>query len=230
MIEDIRAHALEEYPREACGVVKEGRYVPTKNVADDPENTFQIHPNAMRGAEAVIHSHPDWYPVPSQTDMEHQIRTAMPWGVIATDGAVCGDLVWFGDQVEREPLVGRRFVHGVTDCYGLIRDWYLLERGVTLPDFPRNWEWWLKGQSLYLDHFADAGFRRLEQQETPQTGDVAFATLRSKIPNHAGVLLDGGLLLHHLTGAKPIDKERVSRRDPITRYNRFINFWVRYDG
>ncbi|KDV41706.1 hypothetical protein BU56_37950 [Escherichia coli O145:H25 str. 07-3858] len=38
-------------------------------------------------------------------------------------------------------LTGRRFEHGVTDCYTLFRDAYHLA-GIDMPDFEREDDWW----------------------------------------------------------------------------------------
>ena len=57
---------------------------------------------------------------------------------------------------ERPPLLERPFIHGSWDCYGLIRDWYLQERGISLPDFPREDNWWTRGVTLYVRHSAEA--------------------------------------------------------------------------
>jgi cell wall-associated NlpC family hydrolase len=106
----------------------------------------------------------------------------------------------FGPSGYVAPLLGREFVHGVHDCYALIRDWYEQERGITLPDFERNERWWeTKGASLYLDNYRAAGFIDVGRDAEPQAGDVLLMTVLSKHgePNHAGVYLGGGQFLHH---------------------------------
>ena len=61
---DAERHALEHAPREACGVVVDGRYWPCRNIAEDPEQDFVIDPRdyavaALYGTvEAIVHSHP----------------------------------------------------------------------------------------------------------------------------------------------------------------------------
>ena len=67
--DEILAHAESEYPKECCGFVvnSNGRqiYIPCKNVADDPENFFEIAPEEVAKIYinyeplAVVHSHPD---------------------------------------------------------------------------------------------------------------------------------------------------------------------------
>src|SRR5699024_4319957 len=119
---------------------------------------------------------------PSAADMRGQINTGVAWGIVATDGERCAGLAWWGDGVERAPLIGRGFVHGVTDCYALVRDYYAIELGIALPDYPRDWEWWHKGGNLYLEGVASAGFARIEADDA-QPGDMWFAQLRSPVPS-----------------------------------------------
>lgn len=57
-------------------------------------------------------------------------------------------------------LTGRKFAHGVTDCYTLFRDAYHLA-GMDMPDFHREDNWWNKGKNLYLDNLEATGFYRV---------------------------------------------------------------------
>ena len=59
---------------------------------------------------------------------------------------------------------------GVSDCYSLIRDWYRTERGIALPEFPRDWEWWEYGGDLYAMGFAEAGFVKLPENDGVMCG------------------------------------------------------------
>ena len=54
--------------------------------------------------------------------------------------------------------------------------------------------------------------------------------MRSKVPNHAAVLLDDGWMLHHPASMRPYDVMRVSYREPLARWKRHITQWVRYEG
>lgn len=57
-------HAIFEYPKEACGLLVDGKYWPCQNVADEPELTFILNATDYMEAmlsgtiEAVVHSHP----------------------------------------------------------------------------------------------------------------------------------------------------------------------------
>jgi len=221
-----RADALSRFPRESCGIVVGGAYHAIENVAADPGNHFEMPEGSWTyhpGIEAVIHSHgPQYLLAPSADDMRHQIATAVPWGITRCDGVAASPVLWFGDCRLDDPLVGRDFVHGVTDCYAIIRSWYWQSRQIKLPEFPRDPDWWSRGGDLYNDGFGAAGFRVIPATDAV-TGDVPLINFRSSVPNHAGVLLDGGLLLHHLMGRKSV-------REPVGRWVPMVTKWLRYEG
>ncbi len=230
----IRAHALSAFPAEACGVIKGGAYVRCRNVAADRTQAFRIATRRLTSlspVEAIVHSHPGGPDCPSGDDMRQQVATAVPWVLVSTDGRGCLPPVVFGDGAPIAPLVGRGFRHGVTDCYSVIRDAYRLERGIVLPEFPRDWEWWRDGADLYRDGFARAGFRRLAEGERQAPWDVFLAqTPKSPVPNHGGLYLGNGEILHHLTAKLPVDPTRLSCREPGSRWQTYVTHWLRYEA
>ena len=98
---------------------------------------------------ALVHSHPGGLPWLSEADRRLQIKSALPWWLVCR-----GEIHKFRCVPH---LTGRRFEHGVTDCYTLFRDAYHLA-GITLPDFVREDDWWRNGRNLYLDNMAATGF------------------------------------------------------------------------
>jgi cell wall-associated NlpC family hydrolase len=130
-------------------------------------------------------------------------------------------MFWFGDEVPTPDLYGRQFRHGVTDCYGLVRDYYRVTYGILIKNYPRDDEWWNHGGNLLLDYFADAGFYRIDAVDKP--GDVVLAEVLSKVPNHCGVHVGNGELLHHLT-------DRPSRIDQLGHWMKFVRMSLRYEG
>lgn len=230
LLGDIRAHAAAEYPKEACGIVAAGQYVPMANVADDPLHDFRISERALLpyDVEAVVHSHPDGPDEPTAADMSSQMSMDVPFGLcVSHDGSA--DLPWFWGGVPAVPLLGRSFRHGPSgtdgrgDCYALIKDWYAQERGIELPEFPRDNDWWRSGGNLYEEGFALAGFRAVQVDSEPLAGDVALITVpRSDVVNHAAVYIGDGLILHHLYN-------RLSVREPAGRWAEHVVRWVRHD-
>ena len=249
-------HALKAYPLECCGVIVDGEYIALPNSAADPalhrdgdkdcpcqRCSFTIDPGELvkvvkgRQVEAYVHSHPDGPFYPSATDIQQQMISGVPWVIIATDGERVGEPVEFGDTLPVAPILGRRFMHYVNDCYSLVRDVFRLGRDdlaaqgidwpfepVTLPDMPREDGWWDKGDNFYLENFERAGFRRIEMSEA-RPGDAFLCKIGDKVtvPNHAGLLLGGNLIVHHLPG-----DTRVSRREPVGGWGRLAEMWLRF--
>lgn len=221
-----RAHALQVFPNESCGIVIGGVYLPIENIAADPLQHFEMPKDTWTAhgkIEGVIHSHgPQFDLAPSANDMQHQIATDVPWGITRCDGVAASPIMWWGDFRLDDPLLGRTFIHGVTDCYGAIRAWRWQECQIKLPEFPRDMEWWRAGGDLYNDGFAKAGYRAISESEARE-GDVALINFRSKVPNHGGTLIEGGLFYHHL-------QNRLSCREPLGRWRSMISKWLRYEG
>lgn len=237
---------------ESCGLIIEGGYIPCDNLSADPCNGFEIDPRIFAEVEDkidfLVHSHPGGPPFPTAKDMESQILTDVPWAIIATysgdDEVGSGNPVLFGDQLPIPPLLGRPFRHGVTDCYSLIRDWFRIERGVTIPDFPRTWGWWEEkkdketgeviapAMNLYKDCFQEAGFRELRVGESHEIGDVFLAQIRSKHLNHGGVYVGHGRIMHHPidTLRKGYSPQSLSREASSSHWMNSELFWgwIRY--
>lgn len=229
----IQADALARYPQEACGAVTASGYHAFPNVAADPLHHFDCaaacRPLQVSGELlAVVHSHPDGPDAPSEHDIQQQRAMDVPWGLVVTDGEAVGDPWFWGDSIEPPPLLGRDFRHGPSgtdgrgDCGALIRDYYRIERGILIPDFPRADHWWTDGKDLYQDHYAEAGFLQASQDD-PQPGDVVLLQFRSPVANHAAIYVGGGLILHHLEG-------RLSREEPIIGWIKFVRGWLRHAG
>lgn len=238
--EALRLHALAEYPRECIGLInRAGQYIPIANTAPDPLR-FAVPEKAAIGRalstgdlRAMCHSHPDGPDCPSETDMRTQEELEVPFVIIATNGQACAPpFAWGDDLLDVDDLVGRTFRHGVRDCYALIRVWWERERGILLPDYPRSWDWWSANttgeKDLYRRYFRDAGFREIDQSQVRE-GDVWLAAIRSDVPNHAGIYLDGGLALHHPSSGLPCDPGRLSKRESIARWTPWITHWLRRD-
>ncbi|EFE3862667.1 phage tail protein, partial [Escherichia coli] len=125
----ILVHARRCAPAESCGFV----------IGTPEGERYQPCVNISAEPEAYFRIAPeDWL----------QIKSALPWWLVCR-----GEIHKFRCVPH---LTGRRFEHGVTDCYTLFRDAYHLA-GITLPDFEREDDWWRNGQNLYLDNMAATG-------------------------------------------------------------------------
>lgn len=230
----IRQEAIAAYPNEAVWLITPGECRQVRNIHDSPEKSFSVAPAdtaaAMgRGLLAVVHSHPKGFAAPSESDMRGQVSSAVPWGILTTDGVGASEVVWWGRGAPKAPLIGRGFRHGVTDCYALVKDYYESELGILLPEFPRSWEWWKNGDDLLLAGFAKAGFSRIGAGEAAP-GNMWFAQVKSPVPNHCGLLLENSLTLHQPGATKQVDLSRKSIREPIYRYLPHITHWFRHEA
>ena len=147
----IITHAQEEYPREACGVIVNGEYVPCTNISPDNAQ-FEIDPMNIVGAskegeiKAYVHSHPDGSCQPSMPDRVQMNLHGLPW--IITNGT---DVELHKPDGYKAPLLGREYYHGIMDCYTLIQDYYQRELGITLNNYERTDAWW-EDKDLSLIH------------------------------------------------------------------------------
>lgn len=203
--------ARREFPREACGlvVVLRGRprLVLCANRAADPVADFEIDPQDYADAElqgdvvGVIHSHPGGTAQPSGMDLTSHAASGLTWWIVGlAERDAEPDLVELPAAEARLPLKGRQFLHGVVDCFTLIRDWYWQERGIRLPDFAREDNWWDKGQDLYVENYASAGFVALADGAEIQPGDILLMNIGSNKANHGAVYIGNNTILHHLHG------------------------------
>lgn len=199
-------HARDQSPRESCGllIIYKGRekYWPCKNLASQ-NNQFIICPHDYAQAEdageiiAVIHSHPTGTSEPSQADRVSCEASGVSWHIYSLQADSWSLLEPCG---YRAPLVGREWVWGVTDCWSLVRDWYLqhqlqikdYERPLTIEEFTLN--------PLFEKYWDDAGFRELRPGEQMQVGDAVLMSIGSRGLNHVGVYIGDQLLLHHVRG------------------------------
>ncbi|RDQ50833.1 Fibronectin type III protein [Escherichia coli] len=148
---------------------------------------------------ALVHSHPGGLPWLSEADRRLQVQSDLPWWLVCR-GAI--------HKFRCVPhLTGRRFEHGVTDCYTLFRDAYHLA-GIEMPDFHREDDWWRNGQNLYLDNLEATGLYQVPLSSA-QPGDVLLCCFGSSVPNHAAIYCGDGELLHHIP-------EQLSKRERYT--------------
>ncbi len=250
-----QAHGVAEYPRESVGLVVDGEYLPCPNISPKPEKRFEVDGDLYlkyRGRiEALIHSHPDGWPVPSEADMRQQMAMDVPWGIFnvakaktqtAPDPITFTRIAWFGRQIKKGPLYSkpgepaRWFMHGFTDCLSLIEDWHAIQ-GVILPPSPRSWEWWIDSvdgdgkpvpaKDFYRDLYQPYGFEIISG---PEVGAVFMAAMGEHedgrpimTPNHAGIYLGQNKIIHHLTRKAAIDPSRLAARQPLSSWAGHFN-------
>jgi len=212
---DILQHAKDEFPKEACGLVAvvkgRRRYFPCRNIALTPDEHFVLdgwHEVEEKGeVVAVVHSHPVTNPRPSEADRVACEKSGLPWFIINPKTESWGYCEPEGFELQ---YVGREFVHGIVDCYTLVRDFFQREYGITLRDYHRRDNWWHNGENMYVENFAKEGFSRVPIEQL-QRGDLLLMNLQSPVPNHAAIYLGDQQILHHVQG-------RLSSRDLLGGY------------
>lgn len=212
---EITAHAREEYPKEACGLVVRAadgmRYLPCANTAAEAQDYFEIGADDwVRAAEtggvlAVVHSHPDGTPFLSGADRQMHARSHYPWVLAAGSPASGFTLHVFRPCAH---LRGRVFEYGKSDCGTLIRDALML-CGADFADAARASIDGDIADGIWPRCLAKRGFVRVAENEA-QALDVVLTCHNGK-PAHAALYLGGGEILHH-----PLNG--LSRREPYCGY------------
>jgi proteasome lid subunit RPN8/RPN11 len=233
-LEQIRAEALEAYPEEGAWLITEQGCRRVPNNAPDPTKYFDVAKSDIRRAQsegllAVVHSHVNGNAFPSEMDMQGQINTDVPWGLLTCDGLNSSGITWWGGKGKENTadLLNRTFCHGVTDCYALLRDYYDQVFNIQLPGMPREWSWWEKNPTFMKDNLDKVGFSVVRSD--PQPGDVWLASIgvRNGELTHCGILLENGLTHHHPGSGLPVST-RKAVIEPIYRYMSMITMWVRH--
>lgn len=228
-----KEHCIKSYPKESCGIIVSGKLIICENKSRTPEQDFAISTedyaeHLIAGTlEGVLHSHivtkaTDYRfdpRAPSEPDMCSQARLDLPFGISATNGEDCTEILWFGIP-QTAPLEGREFIHGVQDCYSIIRDYYKEVLGISLKDYPRTLNWWDEGKDLYSENFAKEGFIEVPL-ESAALHDVVLMQVASPVINHGAVICGENEILHHLF-------HRLSGKDSLSKWHRQIVKVIRH--
>lgn len=203
----IQEHVLSEYPREACGVLTEEKYVPFENVSAKPEESFKFDPGQyflyFESAIAIVHSHVQKenkqylfdLRTPSQSDMQCWAYSGKDWLIVGTEGENVSQPLLVS-QKEIPELLGRPFIWYVTDCYTIIRDYYKLYMDIELvPDYP-HFDWTkLEGYHCFIDNFLHLfPHEEIMDFRDLKNGDVFIFNYKNWKSNHLGVYHNGKII------------------------------------
>jgi len=203
LIDSVKTHVNSSPAREVCGLIVSHRrkhlYVPCTNIAERL-NDFCIDPVQLADIEdkykivCVVHSHVNSNANPSQADLVEIERNNIPYLIMNYPLNTWTYTEPSGYQL---PYVGRTFVHGITDCFSIWADYYKRELGIEFKHYERDFEWWKRGQNMYIDHLDELG---MVQVNDMQKHDIILMQIVSPVPNHAAVYVDDNKILHHIQG------------------------------
>lgn len=231
LIDEAIQHAKETFPKESVGAIIDEKYVRFQNRSDE-EDSFMIHDNIFDKAyiegkvQAVIHSH-DNCPRASYQDQLSQLELDIPFGIINLKNKSVTHVVFWGEQIPIAPLEGRFFFYGsVFDCYSLVRDYMITTYNYKLPNYPRQWVFWYKAQSVFEDHIQENkdNFEWVDLDKLSPGDILLYSIYETKYLNHCAVYMgNNGEVLHHFVN-------ELSGRYPITFNRQYLRKAIRYIG
>jgi len=220
MIDEIQEHFRKWYPKEGCGIIGivkgKKEWFPCDNLADneedfilDPKQYIQIRKKA--DIYAIVHSHPDSSPEPSEHDIKHCNVLGVKYWIFSYPEM---------DLFELEPkqvfnnLIGREYEFGVYDCLEAGRDYYKKYLNIDLPKRSTYLDdWWEHGHNYFTDeHIKEWGFSKVDKAKP---NDLLIFTLGAKVPNHCGIYIGDDVFFHHAAN-------RLSCRESL------YPLWIKY--
>ena len=220
MIEEIKKHFDTEYPREACGIIgivkDKKKWFPCQNVAESDDDFVMSSEDwfkVKRQADilAIVHNHTNNDNTPSENDINNCNVLGIPYYIFSYPDL---ELNIVEPKENFNPLLGREYSFGVTDCFEAMRDW-LASENIKIPAREVfEDDWWEKG----IDYFTEENIKNWNhvKVDTPQKNDVLiFAVESGTIGNHCGVYLGNDVFFHHAVN-------RLSCRESL------YPFWARH--
>jgi len=197
----------EKSTEEICGFIyftqHEAHLYPCENIAEDKVNYFEISANdylecSKKGdIHGVYHSHVRHDCIFSELDKEMADETLFPLYLYSTQDK--GFNSYWPKTYKPEPLIGRSFIWGFQDCFGLFRDSLILNKGKSLPDYDRDenfreFNFNIIESELPKQGFVEVGINELEE------GDLLTFKSKGILPKHLAVYMGEGKMMHHPIG------------------------------
>lgn len=244
--EQIRIHALSRPNEEVCGIIVDGQAIALPNIAPDRSNDFACVID--RKADAIYHSHcsdmmagelslEDIERCKSQRDKLPYILYHSVFDVFDLYNPTSPNpfpLTLKGDPSTLDFYTGWRFVWGRSDCFGLIRSYFLGMHGLDIGDFrrPTRKEQRTFPQPDYVPAWNGEknGFVLMPRGETIRNYDVIEIAQRGGTnSNHIAVIVnDTGMQMLHSPSLKDVSKVELygdfwqSRTTKHFRHKNFI--------
>ena len=102
-------------------------------------------------------------------------------------------------DLQYEHLLGRAYEPDRMTCYTLVRDFFLDNFGIALPQFSIPADWNADTLNLIEMIYEGTGFEKVEDWSirTLRPADVLCVAVRSGNPNHFVINVGGNRLIHH---------------------------------
>lgn len=213
----ILQHAFADITKESCGLIlSKDTYIPCKNISDTPESNFKIdgriYIKYYNNIKYIFHSHINHRHL-SKADMELSKRTQTPLCICFLDTKQ----IYYTNKTY--PLLKRPFIHGLFDCYSLVRDYYKQKMKIKLSNYSRELGWWETDENLIENSMNKKHWVEIDDMNA---GDVICFAVRSEFMNHLGLYIGNNKMIHH-----PYDK--LSCEVDLNKYRPYIKRIVRYE-
>ncbi|MGP3051496.1 NlpC/P60 family protein [Serratia ureilytica] len=229
--EDIIQHIIDSAPDMICGVPSQddnnSGFKTCVNVSPTPEQGAIIDADFLR---ILRHSHEITHVICSVPDAQsHDIsdyqvmsdRDGLPYLLVLWPSLQ--SLTIF-PQTELD-YENRPYIYGQYDCYSLIRDYLLREKGIALNDYPREAYYLDSGKNIFEVQAPEEGFVKVEDTSL-QSGDILVFNLPSTTLQHSAVYIGNGQMLHHLPPGlscrEAYSEKWEKRTSSVWRHNNLI--------
>lgn len=209
--ERIREHALEESPKECCGMVvekeRELQLYKCPNHSEKPTHHFYIPPShylrasRLGNISAIYHSHTSENENFSDNDKKNSAAHQTTFVLYNT---MKNSFFCYDPTKNKTLQLNKEFEIGKCDCYTLVKDYYK-KLGINLQgtnSFGNDWH--LKKPELIHELFnLNKNNPSLPIEELPKGAPLkkhdvlVFELRKGNGPSHVGVLLEEGMLYHH---------------------------------
>lgn len=100
-------------------------------------------------------------------------------------------------QNRKNNYLDRKFEIGKSDCFSLVRDYYLNEFKIKISDYQRKNGWFDENTEIIFQNFEKEGFRLLENNEKWEKYDILTFGKTERELFHFMIYLDNEIILHH---------------------------------
>lgn len=211
--EEFRQYVLDQYPKEACGLIVNDTFIPIANTHPHPDNNFRIEPGAYLDydglVECIVHSHTikagDKHKVdprtPSISDLQLYKHMRIKLGIVATDGQDVNEMIYVPKTEEGN------YIRGANDSFTLL----------DLPYHPLAHSEEIMNRRI-PGFFIANGYKYINEYEL-KDGDLILFRLSNEI-DHLGVYLGNDRMLTQRAKQK-------AKETSYSKWARQATHWLR---